>query len=98
VDFIAIAVVLSLTNVRTYKHSPVKVFYAIYSLQFTITQYCIVDDIYSVVTSAKEHSLVLHVQQRYIVLKLNAILWTYSAVANCYTSVVLFKLSRVGTH
>jgi len=57
VDFIAIAVVLSLTNVRTYKHSPVKVFYAIYSLQFTITQYCIVDDIYSVVTPAKEHSL-----------------------------------------
>jgi len=46
------------------------------SIQFTITEYiyCIIEDIYSVVTSAKEHSLVLHVQQRYIVLKLNTIL------------------------
>ena len=74
----------NLHYITLHKHSSVKVFYATYSLQFTIIQYCIIDDIYSVVTSAKEHSLVLHVQQRYIVLKLNAIYYRQPSILNFF--------------
>ena len=42
--------------------SPVKVFYAIYSLQFTMTQYCItgIDDIYSVVPNHSSFISIKH--------------------------------------